>query len=101
MRVTRLCPLFAVVLAMAVCLGIAAPEARADGSATIIENHVRQSFERSDVPGMVAVVVHGDQIVWAGGARQQHRRCAHERELCCAGGIVDEILYRDRGARTG
>jgi CubicO group peptidase (beta-lactamase class C family) len=36
-------------------------------SAAEVEDRVRRSFERSGVPGMVAVVVHDDDVVWSGG----------------------------------
>lgn len=68
MRANRLCPLLvAVLLATAVSIGTTTPEAWADVSATSIENRVRLSFERSEVPGLVAVVVHDDRVVWSGG----------------------------------
>lgn len=65
MRLLRL--LFvAIVLGVLVMADPVSP-AWADGSGGSIEERVNRSWERSDVPGMVAVVVHNDRIVWSGG----------------------------------
>lgn len=52
---------------MLVLGGSPVSQARADGTGPGIQERVGRAFERSEVPGMVAVVVHGDQVVWAGG----------------------------------
>lgn len=57
----------AVLTATAVLTGATVTDARADELAANIESRIRKSFEQSDVPGMVAVVVNGDRVVWSGG----------------------------------
>jgi CubicO group peptidase (beta-lactamase class C family) len=55
-------------LAATFVVGGYAPQARAEPTIQSIGDRVSRAFERSRVPGMVAVVVHHDRIVWSGGA---------------------------------
>lgn len=65
MRLLRF--LFVAVLLIAFVIGDPLSPAWADASGGSIEDRVNRSWERSNVPGMVAVVVHDDRIVWSGG----------------------------------
>lgn len=63
----RLLGLVAVAVLSVLLLGVVSPAANSEPSGAGIEERVHQAFARSDVPGMVAVVVHRDRIVWSGG----------------------------------
>ena len=66
MRFLRL--FFVAVLLSVLAVGDPVSLAWADGSESSIEDRVNEAWERSEMPGIVAVVVHDDQIVWSGGA---------------------------------
>lgn len=60
-------PLVLAVALVLALLFVVTPRADAEVTETGVGSRVREVFGRSGVPGMVAVVVHRDRVVWAGG----------------------------------